>query len=302
MVAAIAPVGSQISGSNAVTPAVVVGLDGGYLRSRHCRPERNFEVIAGKVIGSDGGQHRFAFARNGASLDQFAGALARAGVCSHTPATVLSDGDTGLRTLQTRVLPEATFVLDWFHMAMRFEHVLKAATGVDAHTGEVRRRDIERAKWRFWHDRWKGCLVKLAGIYRRCEAARLRNVKGVPALRHHVRDLVTYLEANQSGLVNYGARRRRGEPISTAFVESAINEIISRRMIKNQQMRWNRWTVQPFLDVRVAVLDGTLENAVRQRYPNFRPANDTDLISAAASRAPRKRQRDSATPPGGPGA
>ena len=30
-------------------------------------------------------------------------------------------------------------------------------------------------------------------------------------------------------------------------------------MIKKQQMRWNRWTVQPFLDVRVAVLDGTLE-------------------------------------------
>ena len=29
-------------------------------------------------------------------------------------------------------------------------------------------------------------------------------------------------------------------------------------MIKKQQMRWNRWTMQPFLDVRVAVLNGTL--------------------------------------------
>jgi hypothetical protein len=33
-----------------VTPAVVIGLDGGYLHSRHRRPERNFEVIAGKVL------------------------------------------------------------------------------------------------------------------------------------------------------------------------------------------------------------------------------------------------------------
>ncbi|WP_148043150.1 hypothetical protein [Methylocystis hirsuta] len=33
---------------DAVTPAVVIGLDGGYLRSRHRRPERNFEVLAGK--------------------------------------------------------------------------------------------------------------------------------------------------------------------------------------------------------------------------------------------------------------
>ncbi len=38
-------------------------------------------------------------------------------------------------------------------------------------------------------------------------------------------------------LVSYGARRRHGEPISTAFVESAVNEIVSRRMIKKQQMR-----------------------------------------------------------------
>ena len=44
---------------------VVVGLDGGYVRSRHRREERHFEVIAGKVIDAEGVQHRFAFARNG---------------------------------------------------------------------------------------------------------------------------------------------------------------------------------------------------------------------------------------------
>ena len=88
--------------------------------------------------------------------------------------------------------------------------------------------------------------------------------------------------ANQTALVNYGARRRRGEPISTAFVESAINEIIAKRMVNKQQMRWNRWTVQPFLDVRVAVLDGTLERSFRQIYPHFRPARDAEPGAAAA--------------------
>jgi hypothetical protein len=33
---------------------VVVGLDGGYVRSRHRQEERHFEVIAGKVIDADG--------------------------------------------------------------------------------------------------------------------------------------------------------------------------------------------------------------------------------------------------------
>jgi hypothetical protein len=31
-------------------------------------------------------------------------------------------------------------------------------------------------------------------------------------------------------------------------------------MNKKQQMRWNRATVQPFLDVRTAVLNDTLED------------------------------------------
>ena len=178
-------------------------------------------------------------------------------------------------------------MLDWFHIAMRFEHALQTATGlgagtVDSYVGMLAHRDIEHAKWRLWHGRWKGCLIKLAGIRRWTEAARFRDIEGLRPLRQHLHDLLAYLEANQSALVNYGVRYRRGEPISTAFVESAINEIVSRRMIKKQQMRWNRWTVQPFLDVRVAVLDGTLEGSFRRLFPDFRPANDTGSIPAAA--------------------
>jgi hypothetical protein len=51
---------------------------------------------------------------------------------------------------------------------------------------------------------------------------------------------------------------------------------------KAQQMRWNRATVQPFLDVRTTVLNGTLEGAFRQRYPGSRPANDDQALPEAA--------------------
>ena len=87
----------------------------------------------------------------------------------------------------------------------------------------------------------------------------------------HVSELFGYLERNQDALVHYATRRRRGEPISTAFVESAVNEIVAGRMNKKQQMRWNRMTVQPFLNVRTAVLDGRLEDAFRRRYRAFAP-------------------------------
>jgi hypothetical protein len=93
---------------------------------------------------------------------------------------------------------------------------------------------------------------------------------------------VAGLPRDQGALVHYAARRRRGEAISTAFVESSVNEIIAKRMNKKQQMRWNRTTVQPFLDVRTAVLNDTLEDAFRRRYPGFRPANNDDAVALAA--------------------
>ncbi|MFL5285767.1 MAG: ISKra4 family transposase [Rhodopila sp.] len=277
-----------------VTPPggpVVVGLDGGYVRSRHRQEERHFEVIAGKVIDAAGTQHRFAFARNGqaASAEAFAQALAAAGVQADTPATVLSDGDAGLWRLQRETLPAATVVLDWWHAAMRFEHALQAARGLGAGTGvgEADLADdavhcLERAKWRLWHGRWTGCRRKLAGLYRWTKRKHRREIAGIDRLQRHISDLLGYLERNQDMLVHYAARRRRGEPISTAFVESAVNEIVAKRMNKKQQMRWNRTTVQPFLDVRTAVLNDTLEDAFRRRHPGFRPSNDDHVLSEAA--------------------
>ena len=39
-------------------------------------------------------------------------------------------------------------------------------------------------------------------------------------------------------IANYFDRYRHGETISTGFVESAINQVVSKRMVKKQQMRW----------------------------------------------------------------
>ena len=259
-----------------VPPAepVVVGLDGGYVRSRHRQDERHFEVIAGKVISTEGNQSRFAFARNSPTIasDAFKQALAMAGVTADTPATVLSDGDAGLWRLQRESLPNATVVLDWWHAAVRFEHALQAARGLgaaDTHLSDVAVRGLERAKWRLWHGRWPGCRRKLAALCRWAQRTHICGVAGIGRLEHLVSELLGYLERNQEALVPYAARRRQGEAISTAFVESSVNEIIAKRMNKKQQMRWNRATVQPFLDVRTAVLNDTLEDCFRHRYPGW---------------------------------
>jgi hypothetical protein len=278
-IARLRPEGAADPDVDAVTPAVVIGLDGGYLRSRHRRPERNFEVIAGKVLNLDGSQHRFAFARNGNSVSEFANAIVSAGVRLGTPATVLCDGDPGLWKLQRQVMPDATLVLDWFHIAMGFEHALQAARGLGAETpSDYLRshpiRQLESSKWKLWHGSSSACLGRLARLTHWFGAAHVRDVKGAAAVQRHINDLIEYLYANQLALVNYGRRRHDRLPISTAFVESAVNEILSKRMIKKQQMRCNRWTIQPFLDVRVAVLNKTLAGPFRRLYPDFQPDNE----------------------------
>src|SRR4051794_25164954 len=163
---------------------VVVGLDGGYVRSR-LGPERHFEVVAGKVINARGAQHRFAFARNGpAASEAFRQALAAVGVGADTPATVLCDGDAGLWRLQREALPGATIVLDWWHAAVRFEHALQAARGLgagtaDPHLADEAVRGLDRAKWRLWHGRWTGCRRKLTALRRWTRRQPMRDVAGL---------------------------------------------------------------------------------------------------------------------------
>src|SRR5215217_7287440 len=272
------------------TGPVVVGLDGGYVHDRHRGEGRHFEVVAGKVIRADGAQHRFAFVRDGQvpASEAFRRALAVAGVGANTPATALCDGDAGLWRLQREVLPNATPVLDWWHAAVRFEHALQAARGLGAGTADARLADaavrgLERAKWRLWHGRWPGCRRRLAALRRWAGRESVREVAGIGRLWQRAAGLLGYLQRNEAALVPYAARRRRGEPIATSFVESAVDEIIAWCMAKAQQMRWSKPTLPPFLEVRTAVLNGTLEHAFRRRHPSFRPANDDRRPTAAAA-------------------
>jgi hypothetical protein len=179
---------------------------------------------------------------------------------------------------QRGALPGATAVLDWWwHVAVRFEHAPRTARGLGAGTADVplareAARKLDRAKRCPWHGHRTGCRRRLAGPRRWTRRKPVRDTVGPDRLRRHATELPGCLERDRDALVPYAARRRRGEPISTAFVESAVNEIVAERMTERQQTRWSRATVRPFLDVRTAVLNDTLEAAFRQRHPGFRPA------------------------------
>jgi hypothetical protein len=201
------------------------------------------------VIGAQGSQSRFAFARNDPAIASgaFKRALAMADVTADTPATMSCDGDVGLWRPQREALPNATVVLDWWHTAARLEHALQTARGLgvaDAHLAAEAVRGLERAKWRLWHRGWPGCRRKLGALCRWARRTFICGMAGIRRLEHSLGELLAYLERSEGALVHYAAWRRNGEPISTESVESAVNEIVTKRMNNKQQMRRNGATVQ----------------------------------------------------------
>ena len=79
----------------------------------------------------------------------------------------------------------------------------------------------------------------------------------------------TYIRNNQESILNYGERYRQGETIGTAFVESTINQVVSRRFVKRQQMHWTLRGAHLLLQTRTKVLNDELEGVFRQWYPLF---------------------------------
>jgi hypothetical protein len=102
---------------------------------------------------------------------------------------------------------------------------------------------------------------------------------------HHsqttIPDCERLLEVNQASIPNYGDRYRHGEAISTAFAESTVNQVISKRMVKKQQMRWTERGAHLLLQVRTQVLNEDLRTTFQRWYPGMKAAVDQDEEAAA---------------------
>jgi hypothetical protein len=84
-----------------------------------------------------------------------------------------------------------------------------------------------------------------------------------------VAEFETFLCNNREFIPNFDERRRQGETISTAFVESTINQVVSRRFVKKQQMGWTLRGADLLLQTRTKVLNDELEGMFRRWYTRF---------------------------------
>jgi hypothetical protein len=79
----------------------------------------------------------------------------------------------------------------------------------------------------------------------------------------------TSSERNCAFIPNYGERYCYGERISTGFVASTSNQVISRRFCKKQQMQWTKRGAHLLLQTRVKTLNQKLGAMFQRWYPEL---------------------------------
>lgn len=236
--------GCQYEWANLPKPGkpLTVGIDGGFVQTLDTKPQRRMMRL-----------------------------LRDQGMQENQQITFLSDGADSVRDLQFLMHPESEHILDCFHITMRLTVLNQFAKGMchtDPGAGAELLKKLASAKWRIWHGKAEQGLERLDDCYCLCDDPELRYQKRRKLARHLI-EMMTYIGNNSHLIPNYGEKYRYGETITTAFVESTVNEVVAKRMVKKQQMQWSRQGAHYLLQTRTVVLNGELRDHFEEWYPEL---------------------------------
>jgi hypothetical protein len=258
--------------------AIAISLDSTFIRS--CEDgERHLEVRVGNVETEVGGRQVFgAVVRADTDIVALIGRkLEAVGRTGDTELTGFTDGCPGLRSILAAAGITQPPILDWFHIAMRLQHLKQIASGLS--TDDAARmvaktvivEEVERLRWRLWNGKAKDAQISIDRIRKVMHA-----FQGEPGSRRSdapsrklwtaLAKLNGYLCGQSNWLVNYAERHRADLRVGTALTEATANFLVNRRMNKSQQMRWTRRGADLLLQVRCAVYNGALGSGFGQRF------------------------------------
>ena len=166
-------------------------------------------------------------------------------------------------------------ILDWFHVAMRMIQLSQAIKGLPAdrtdepdppkHIEECLR-NLRRAKAYLWHGSPHRALQTLEDLTWEI-ATESDHAK---AVQDKLEEFMGYVTANLTSIPNYADRHRHrhGEPIATGFVESAVNQVVSKRLVKKQAYAVDPNGSPPF----AASQNPRAQSAAARRFRALAPA------------------------------
>ena len=276
---------------------ITVGLDGGYVHSTTQGSRRDgwFEVIAGKVMPAHGKPTCFGYVQTYDTKPKrrLFEVLNSQGMTANQQITFVTDGGEDIRDLPRFLNPQAEHRLDWFHITMRLTVMSTMAKGLrtpppDSEAPSDARGDLatevgknlESLKWFLWHGNVFRALQTIEDLECQLDEGGEETTFEQARQAKAVGEFDTYIRANADRIPNYGERHRAGETISSSFVESAVNQVISKRMVKKQQMRWTPRGAHLLLQIRTRVLNDELAADFHRWYPGFAHTADRQALAA----------------------
>lgn len=259
--------------------STVLGIDGGYLRSSG-NTKKKFELIVGKSTPIVGKDMVFGLVK---SVDnkpkrRVYELLKSQNINDSDGVCFMSDGGESLKDLQTYINPNAKHILEWFHITMKItvlNQCVKGLINIDSEKGENIKSVLESIKWKLWHGKPLDALpkiLKLSDLSAHFENSYDR----YRVLIKYICEFYNYISNNIDIIVNYGSRYKEGKVITTAFVESLVNSLVSKRFCKKQQMQWSKKGAHLLMQIRTAVVNKELQTIFKNWYPDFQ----TDAINA----------------------
>jgi hypothetical protein len=249
---------------------LTVGIDGAFVKLKRDKDggRRNFEILTGRIERTRGRGRAFAIVRD---LDKRAkqkvqAVLRLAGRTSETSITVLTDGEERLRGIVGWFGRKCEHRLDWFHISRRLDRIGKQLVYLPSSPIYGSRlgfhsKNLYRIRWELWNS---GIAIAddALKIFRAGLAEDAwdspKHLRLFQSVETQLDELRSYLYANESSVGKYAKIFRSGERVSTAHVESTVNQLINWRFCKKQQMTWTRAGAQGLLHVKTAALNGTL--------------------------------------------
>ena len=271
------------SGEENTPISLSVGVDAGYIRSKAAKGEvsRKFGVIVVKTVEDKSRCHAYVQTEVDDGSERITHFIEQGRDAPLTNVTFFTDAGADIKAATPLTGKSTQRILDWFHFAMYFQIALQTATPFKRWQYNATRtvfEEIDRINWRFWHGQVEaGCerLLLLAISF-----GSQANTKTKQKLTSRLFDLLYYAQDNADYLVNYARRYRDGLPISSSMAESTVNQIISHRFVKKQQMRWSPKAAHQLLQVRTAVLNNELAEHFKRWHPGF-ASNDPVYMRAA---------------------
>lgn len=185
------------------------------------------------------------------------------GMQANQQVTFLTDGGEDIRDLPLYLNPHSEHYLDWFHITMRLTVMSNMAKSLccplpDPDLTPSPPRDLaaevssqlESLKWFLWH----GNTFRAEQI---------------------LDDLQVDLDTEDSGPEQSKLAKNLAEFAGyiRANTDRIPNQVVSKRMVKKQQMRWSPQGAHLFLQVRTRVLNDDLATDFARWHPGFTHQN-----------------------------